>query len=264
MQQFMCKRHIRMEYINKNFLIDMDGVIYYGNRLIEGAREFLETLKKNRNKYLFLTNNSGQTTLELSKKLAMMGIEVTPGKIFTAAIATATFLNRQHKNGSAYVIGDPGLYQALHDVGYQITEFDPDYVVVGETRTYSYEMIEKACKFISQGARFIGTHPDITGPSDFVPAVGALTAPIERVTGVKPYFIGKPNPLMMRTALSRLNSHSENTVIIGDRMDTDILAGIETGLQTILVLTGVTKRSEIKKYPYQPSRVCESIREVWK
>jgi NagD protein len=255
-----------MEYTNKCFLIDMDGVVYFGNRVIEGAGEFIEMLEKNGNKYLFLTNSSGQTTLELSKKLALLGIEVSHSRIFTAAIATADFLNRQHKKGSAYVIGDPGLYQALYDVGYQITEFDPDYVVVGETKTYSYEMIEKACKFISGGAKFIGTHPDITGPSDFgiVPAVGALTAPIERVTGVKPYFIGKPNPLMMRTALSRLSSHSENTVIIGDRMDTDILAGIETGLETVLVLTGVTKRSDMKKYPYQPDRVCASIKEVWK
>ncbi|KPJ88523.1 MAG: HAD family hydrolase [Spirochaetes bacterium DG_61] len=255
-----------MDYTRKSFLIDMDGVVYFGNRIIDGAREFIETLNRNGNKYLFLTNNSSQTTLELSKKLAIMGIEVSPGKIFTAAIATAAFLSKQKKRGSAYVIGDPGLYQALHEVGYQITEFDPDYVVVGETRSYSYEMIEKACKFISEGARFIGTHPDITGPSDFgiVPAVGALTAPIERVTGVKPYFIGKPNPLMMRTALSRLNSHSENTVIIGDRMDTDILAGIETGMETILVLTGVTKRQGVNTYPYQPSRICESIKDIWK
>ena len=255
-----------MGYAKKSFIMDMDGVIYFGNRIIEGAKEFIETLNKNGSKYLFLTNNSSQTPLELSKKLANLGIEVSPNEIFTSAIATASFLNKQKKNGSTYVIGDPGLYNALHDVGYHITEFDPDYVVVGETRTYSYEMIEKACKFISEGARFIGTHPDLTGPADFgiVPAVGALTAPIERATGVKPYFIGKPNPLMMRTALRHLNSHSENTVIIGDRMDTDIVAGIETGLETILVLTGVTKLSDVAKYPYQPSRICDSIKDIIK
>jgi NagD protein len=254
-----------MNYRNKSFIMDMDGVIYFGNSLIDGAKEFIEKLDANGNKYLFLTNNSSQTALDLSKKLATLEITVPPEKIFTAAIATASFLNRQKKNGTAYVIGDPGLYNALHDVGYHITEFAPDYVVVGETRTYSYEMIEKACKFVTEGSWFIGTHPDLTGPADFgiVPAVGALTAPIERATGVKPYYIGKPNPLMMRSALRRLKDHSENTIIIGDRMDTDIVAGIETGLETILVLTGVTKKNDVAKYPYHPTRICESIKDVW-
>jgi len=244
--------------------MDMDGVIYFGNHLIDGAKDFIDRLKKNRNKFLFLTNNSSQTPLELSKKLALLGIEVSPKEIFTSAVATALFLNKQKKNGSAYVVGGNGLYNAIHDVGYQITEYNPDYVVFGETRSYSLEMIEKACKFIIEGARFVGTNPDLTGPSDFgiVPAVGSLTAPIERATGVKPYFIGKPNPLMMRSALRRLNSHSENTVMIGDRMDTDIVSGLETGLETILVLTGVTKRNAVKQYPYQPSRICNSIRDV--
>jgi len=254
-----------IDYKNKAFLIDMDGVIYFGNRLIPGAKEFIQKLKDNGNKFLFLTNNSSQTPLDLSKKLSIMGIEVSPIEIFTSAIATAQFLHSQKKQGTAYVIGDVGLYAALHDIGYQITEFKPDYVVFGETRFYSLEMIEKACHFVSAGARFIATNPDLTGPSDFgiVPAVGALTAPIERATGVKPYFIGKPNPLMMRSALRQLEAHSENTVIIGDRMDTDIVAGIETGLETIIVLTGVTGRENIARYPYQPHRVCESISEVW-
>ncbi|MCK4803799.1 MAG: HAD family hydrolase [Spirochaetes bacterium] len=253
-----------MNYSQKNYIMDMDGVIYFGNHLIDGAKDFIDKLKKNRNKFLFLTNNSSQTPLELSKKLALLGIEVSPKEIFTSAVATALFLNKQKKNGSAYVVGSNGLYNAIHDVGYQITEYNPDYVVFGETRSYSLEMIEKACKFIIEGARFVGTNPDLTGPSDFgiVPAVGSLTAPIERATGVKPYFIGKPNPLMMRSALSRLNSHSENTVMIGDRMDTDIVAGLETGLETILVLTGVTKISDVKQYPYQPSRICNSIKDV--
>jgi NagD protein len=255
-----------MGYENKSFLMDMDGVIFFGNRLIDGAKEFIELLNANGNKYLFLTNNSAQTPLDLSKKLRMLGIDAPPDKILTAAIAVASFLDSQKPKGSAYVIGDPGLYNALHDVGYQITEFHPDYVIVGETRTYSLEMIQKACEFITNGARFIGTNPDLTGPSDFgiVPAVGALNAPIERVTGVKPYYIGKPNPLIMRTALRMLDAHSEETVIIGDRMDTDIVAGIETGLETILVLTGVTKKEDVSRYPYQPTRICESIKDVWK
>jgi len=255
----------QLDYQNKAFIIDMDGVVYFGNRLIPGAKEFIQKLKDNGNKFLFLTNNSSQTPLDLSKKLSFMGIDVSPNEIFTSATATAQFLHTQKSQGTTYVIGDVGLYAALHDIGYQITEFKPDYVVFGETRTYSLEMIEKACRFVSEGARFIATNPDLTGPSDFgiVPAVGALTAPIERATGVKPYFIGKPNPLMMRSALRQLEAHSENTVIIGDRMDTDIVAGIETGLETILVLTGVTRRESIARYPYQPHRICESISEIW-
>jgi NagD protein len=253
------------KYARKSFIMDMDGVVYFGNNLLEGSKEFIEKLKSRGNKYLFLTNNSSLTPLDLSKKLSYLGIEATQNDIFTSAMATAFFLNKQKKNGTAYVIGDAGLYDALHGVGYHNTEFHPDYVVFGETRTYSLEMIEKACKFINEGARFIATNPDITGPSDFgiVPAVGALTAPIEKATGVKPYYIGKPNPLMMRSALRRLNSHSENTLIIGDRMDTDILSGLETGMETILVLTGVTKETDVKRYPYQPSRICGSIKDVW-
>ncbi|MGQ9615869.1 MAG: TIGR01457 family HAD-type hydrolase [Spirochaetota bacterium] len=249
----------------KNFIMDMDGVIYSGNKLIEGAREFIDFLDEQSYRYLFLTNNSMHTPADLSRKLASMGIDTPAERIFTSAIATAMFLNRQKRYGTAFVIGDVGLYNALHDIGYHITEINPEYVIVGETRSFSYEMIEKACNFIIQGAKFIGTNPDITGPRELgiVPAAGALTAPIERVTGKKPYFIGKPNPLMMRTALRKLGSHSENTIIIGDRMDTDIVAGIETGLETILVLSGVTRREDVKRYPYQPNRVCASIREVF-
>jgi len=254
-----------MEYEKKSFIMDMDGVIFVGNKLIDGAKQFIEKLKANGSKYLFLTNNSSQTPLDLSKKLLVLGIDVTPENIHTAAQAVASFLKRQKKGGSAYVIGDQGIFNALHDVGYHITEYNPDYVIVGDTRTYSLEMIQKACKFVNGGARLIGTNPDLTGPSDFgiVPSVGSLIAPIEKATGVKPYYIGKPNPLIMRTALRRLDSHSEDTVIIGDRMDTDIVAGIETGLETILVLTGVTGREEVARFPYQPTRICDSIKDVW-
>ena len=214
------------------------------------------------NKYLFLTNNSSLTPLDLSKKLTYLGIDATENDIFTSAMATASFLNRQKKNGSAYVIGDAGLYDALHDVGYNITEYNPDYVIFGETRTYSLEMIEKACRFINSGARFIATNPDITGPSDYgiVPAVGRAHLPIEKVTGVKPYFIGKPNPLMMRSALQAsqlpLGDHGDDRRQDGHRHP----RGLETGLETILVLSGVTKEQDVKRYPYQPSKICRSIK----
>jgi len=252
-------------YREKCFIMDMDGVIYSGDRLIPDARDFIEKLRRNGNKFLFLTNNSRQTPRDLSTKLERMGIQVAKERIFTSAIATAMFMNQQKPKGTAYVIGDAGLYEALHGVGYQITEFNPDYVVMGETSSYSLEMIEKAINFITAGARFLATNPDPIGPKELgiVPATGALTAPIEVATGRKPYFIGKPNPLMMRTALQKLDSHSENTVMIGDRMDTDVVAGIEAGLETILVLTGVTGREDLKNYSYQPDRVCRSIGEVW-
>jgi len=249
----------------KSVIMDMDGVIYTGNRLIDGAKEFIEHLRQNGIKFLFLTNNSRQTPHDLSRKLSSLGIDVARERIFTSAIATAMFLSRQKRHGTAYVIGDMGIFNALHNIGYQITEFSPDYVIIGETRSYSYEMIEKACDFILSGARFIGTNPDLTGPkeSGIAPAAGALTAPIERATGVKPYYIGKPNPLMMRTALRKLGSHSENTIMIGDRMETDMVAGIETGLETILVLSGVTAKDDVAKYPYQPNSIYNSIKDIW-
>jgi NagD protein len=222
-----------MEKNKKSYIMDMDGVVYAESKLIEGAKEFIYTLQKNRNKFLFLTNNSRQTPLDLSKKLAILGIKVGWERIFTSAIATAMFLNKQKRRGTAYVIGDAGLYNALHDIGYHMTEFHPDYVVIGETRSYSFEMIEKACNFILEGSRFIGTNSDTTGPKEL---------------GIVP---------------RKLGSHSANTVMIGDRMDTDIVSGIETGLETILVLSGVTAIETLKRYPYQPSRVCRSLKEVY-
>jgi NagD protein len=248
----------------KSYVIDMDGVIYQGNRLIEGAARFVEKLRQSNAKFLFLTNSSSKTTAELSKKLAHLGIEASERHFYTSALATAAFLAEQKPKGTAYVIGEAGLYSALYEVGYTISDVRSDYVVVGETRSYNFEMIEKAVRLIQAGAKFVATNPDLTGPAEegLIPACGALTAPIERATNRKPYYIGKPNALMMRIALRILDDHSENSIIIGDRMDTDIEAGIESGMATYLVLTGVTQREDLVKYPYRPDRIFESIADI--
>jgi NagD protein len=249
----------------KSYIIDMDGVIYQGSQLIPGAAEFVARLRSASAKFLFLTNASNRTPAELSHKLAGLGITVEESRFYTAALATAAFLAKQKPNGTAYVIGDAGLFSALYGVGYVVSELNPDYVVIGESRSYNYEMIEKAIRFIRGGARFIGTNPDVTGPAEggsIIPACAALAAPIQLATGRKPYYIGKPNPLMMRIAVQRLNDHSENCILIGDRMDTDIEAGIESGMITYLVLSGVTHRGDLDKYPYCPDRVFESVAEI--
>jgi NagD protein len=251
--------------VPKSYLIDMDGVIYQGNHLIDGAKDFIARLQAAGCKFLFLTNNSGKTPADLSHKLEGLGMDVGVEHFYTSALATAAFLASQKPLGSAYVIGEAGLSQALYNVGYRITDQRPDYVVMGETRAFNFEMIDKAAHLIRNGARFIATNSDLTGPAEdghILPACGSLTAPIERVTGRKPYFIGKPNALMMRIALRTLDDHSENSVIIGDRMDTDIQAGIESGLATYLVLTGVTRKEVLEWYPYQPERVFASVAEI--
>jgi NagD protein len=243
----------------------MDGVIYQGSQLIAGAAEFVERLQAAGAKFLFLTNASNRTPTELRHKLAAMGIKVEESCFYTSALATAAFLAKQKPKGTAYVIGDAGLINALYEVGYAISEIKPDYVVVGESRSYNYEMIEKAIRFIRNGAKFIGTNPDVTGPVEgggIIPACAALAAPIQLATGLKPYYIGKPNALMMRIAVERLNDHSENCILIGDRMDTDIEAGIESGMSPYLVLTGVTRREDLAKYAYRPDRVFESVAEI--
>jgi NagD protein len=249
----------------KSYIIDMDGVIYQGNQLIAGAGAFVERLQAAAARFLFLTNASNRTPKELRHKLATMGIKVEEDCFYTSALATAAFLARQKPRGTAYVIGDAGLFNALYEAGYAISEIKPDYVVIGESRSYNYEMIEKAVRLIREGAKFIGTNPDVTGPAEggsIIPACAALAAPIQLATGRKPYYIGKPNPLMMRIAVQRLNDHSENCVLIGDRMDTDMEAGLESGMSTYLVLTGVTRREELEKYPYRPDRVYESVAEI--
>jgi NagD protein len=253
--------HIRSK---RAFIIDMDGVIYHGNRLLKGAVEFVDWLIKNDKAFLFLTNSSERSRLELSQKLARLGIMVDPEHFYTSALATAAFLASQRPGGSVYVIGEPGLIQALYDAGFTMNNVNPDYVVVGEGRGYSLEVLEKAVKLVFGGARLIGTNPDLTGPSEggIVPACGSLVAPIELSTEVKPYFVGKPNPLMMRHGLRRLNAKREDTAIIGDRMDTDIVAGVEAEIETILVLSGVTRPEDIPRFPYQPKHILEGVFEI--
>jgi NagD protein len=248
----------------KNYLMDMDGVILRGTTLIPGAAEFVEHLRAQDLPFLILTNNSLYTPRDLQVRLSYMGLHVQPEAIFTSALATAQFLHDQRPGGRAYAIGESGLTTALHDIGYVLTDQEPEYVVLGETTAYSFERITRAIRFVTAGARFIATNPDAMGPGEggIVPATGSVAALISAATGVKPYFVGKPNPLMMRTALRTLNAHSENSVMIGDRLDTDIIAGTESGLRTILVLTGVTTREEVERYPYRPTWVRESLAEV--
>ena len=208
-----------------------------------------------------LTNNSIFTPRDLSARLALSGLQIPAHAIWTSALATATFLADQLPNGTAHVIGEAGLTTALHDVGYVLTDRDPDFVVLGETRTYSFEAITRAIRLIEGGARFIATNPDVTGPSEQgpLPATGSVAALITKATGREPYFVGKPNPMMLRSALNRIEAHSESTIMVGDRMDTDVLAGIEAGLDTILVLTGSTRRHDIERFPWRPGRVLDSI-----
>jgi NagD protein len=250
--------------VYKNYLMDMDGVLVRGRTAIPGAGDFIARLNSGNIPYLVLTNNSIYTPRDLSHRLQTAGLNVPEDRIFTSALATARFLHAQLPNGKAYVIGESGLTDAIHRVDYVITDHMPDYVVLGETHGYSFSNITTAVRLISKGARFVATNPDVAGPSEegLVPACGAMAALIEKATGVSPFFVGKPNPLMMRSALNYLGVHSEDTVMIGDRMDTDIVSGVNSGIETILVLTGVTKRDEIERYPYRPTYVTEAIGDV--
>ena len=246
------------------WLTDMDGVLVHEERALPGAAEFLQRLVEKKRPFLVLTNNSIFTPRDLSARLARSGLSVPESAIWTSALATADFLGGQLPGGSAYVIGEAGLTTALHEVGYTLTDVAPDFVVLGETRTYSFEAITKAIRLILAGARFIATNPDVTGPSAEgpTPATGSVAAMITKATGRDPYFVGKPNPMMFRSALNRIEAHSENTYMVGDRMDTDVVAGIEAGLETILVLTGSTTRDEVERYPFRPSRILPSIAEA--
>jgi len=244
-----------------NYMTDMDGVLIKGKTIIPGADRFIGRLQELAIPYLVLTNNPLYTQRDLSHRLENIGLTVPPDRIFTSAMATAYFLDSQRPDGTAYVIGDSGLTEAIHAVGYVITDINPDYVVLGETKTYNYEMLTRAIRLIDAGARFVATNPDPSGPEEhgLVPACGAVAALIEKATGKAPFFVGKPNPLMMRTALNYLGAHSEETMMIGDRMNTDIVAGVESGMMTTLVLSGATKADEIENYPYRPGQVLESI-----
>jgi NagD protein len=246
------------------WLTDMDGVLVHEQRAIPGASDFIQALQDNDRRFLVLTNNSIFTARDLRARLLASGIRIPEDAIWTSALATAKFLADQSMGGSAYVIGEAGLTSALHEVGFVLTENDPDYVVLGETRTYSFEAITRAIRLLERGARFIATNPDATGPSPegSLPATGSVAALITRATGVAPYYVGKPNPLMMRSSLNRIQAHSESTIMVGDRMDTDVISGIEAGLRTVLVLTGSTREENIGKFPYRPTRVVNSIADL--
>jgi NagD protein len=243
------------------WLTDMDGVLVHENRPLPGSAELIAQWQSDGTRFLVLTNNSIYTPRDLSARLRASGLDVPEESIWTSALATAAFLKSQSPGGSAFVIGEAGITTALHEAGFIMTENDPDYVVVGETRTYSFEAITRAIRLIGNGARFIITNPDATGPSAEgpLPATGAVAALITKATGREPYVVGKPNPMMFRSAMNKIHAHSENTGMIGDRMDTDIVAGIEAGLHTILVLTGISDQAEIERYPFRPDEVLKGV-----
>ena len=244
--------------------MDMDGVLVHEDRAIPGADRFVARLRELGLPFLVLTNNSIYTRRDLAARLSQGGLDVPEESIWTSALATASFLESQRPGGSAFVIGEAGLTTALHQAGYTMTERDPDYVVLGETRTYSFERITQAIRLVATGARFIATNPDPTGPTPDgpLPATGSVAALISRATGVEPYFVGKPNPLMMRSALNAIGAHSETTAMVGDRMDTDVVSGLEAGMHTVLVLTGSTSRDEAERFPFRPSRIVASVADL--
>jgi 5'-nucleotidase len=248
----------------ESWLTDMDGVLIHEGSPIRGADEFIGRLRERERPFLVLTNNSIYTPRDLRARLRYSGIDVPESAIWTSALATAQFLQTQRPGGSAYVIGEAGLTTAMHEAGYILTDNDPDYVVLGETRNYSFDSITRAIRLINDGARFICTNPDATGPSleGALPAAGSVAALVTKATGIDPYFVGKPNPLMMREALNKISAHSETSAMVGDRMDTDVLGGLEAGLRTFLVLTGVTQPHEVGRFPYLPSTVVASIADL--
>lgn len=248
----------------KNYLIDMDGVLVNGSTLIPGADQFIQRLKDRDARFLVLTNNSRYTPRDLSHRMQTIGLNISDDHIFTSAMATARFLNTQRPRGTAYVIGDTGLTSALHEIGYILTDYKPEYVVLGETVTYNLELLTRAIRLVAAGAHFIATNPDASGPTEegLVPGCGAVAAMIQSATGVAPFFVGKPNPLMIRSAMNYLEVHSEHTVIVGDRMDTDVVAGVQSGMETILVLSGITREENVARFPYLPTHVLKSVAEI--
>jgi NagD protein len=248
----------------KGYLIDMDGVLVTGGTPIPGAAEFLERLAERSRRHLVLTNNPRYTPGDLAHRLQGIGLSISAERIFTSAMATAHFLKSQKPGGTAFVIGDSGLTSAIHDAGYVITEREPDYVVLGEAGSYSLEALTQAVRLVEGGARFIATNPDPSGPAEggTVPACGAIAALIEKATGVGAFFVGKPNPLMWRMALNHIGAHSENSIMVGDRMDTDIIGAVQSGLETVLVLSGVTRANDVERYPYRPTYVVNSVADI--
>lgn len=247
-----------------SWLTDMDGVLVHEGQVLPGAAELIAKWQANDTPFLVLTNNSIYTPRDLSARLTAGGLNVPEDRIWTSALATAAFLDKQMPKGSAYVIGESGLTQALHDIGYTQTDNNPDYVVLGETRNFNFENLTKAIRLINNGARFIATNPDATGPSADgpLPATGAVAALITKATGMEPYIVGKPNPMMFRSAMRKIDAHSQSTGMIGDRMDTDVVAGIEAGLHTVLVLTGISDETEIRKYPFRPTEILNSVADL--
>ena len=248
----------------KGFICDMDGVIYHGNQILPGVREFIQWLHDEHKEYLFLTNNSGYTPRELHQKLARMGLDVPEEHFYTSALATAAFLKEQAPGCSVFAIGEAGLLNALYDAGFTMNDVNPDYVVVGEGRAYSLDTLTKATNLVMAGAKLIGANSDVSGPieSGIAPACRALVAPIEMATGKQAYFCGKPNPLMMRTGLRLLGCHSAEAVMIGDRMDTDVISGLESGMSTVLVLSGVSTRETVRTYAYRPGMVLDGVGDI--
>jgi 5'-nucleotidase len=244
--------------------MDMDGVLVHEEQAIPGADQFVSRLRELGTRFMVLTNNSIYTRRDLAARLRISGIDVPEESIWTSALATAGFLQDQRPGGSAFVIGEAGLTTALHDAGYTLTERNPDYVVLGETRTYSFERITHAIRLIEAGARFIATNPDATGPTldGPLPATGSVAALISHATGHEPYFVGKPNPLMMRSALNAIDAHSETAAMVGDRMDTDVVSGLEAGMETVLVLSGLTAAEDAERYPYRASRIVDSVADL--
>ena len=248
----------------RGFICDMDGVIYHGNRVLPGVAEFIAWLHEEKKEYLFLTNNSGYTPRELQQKLHRLGLEVDESHFYTSALATAAFLKEQAPGCSVFAIGEAGLLNALYDAGMTMNDVNPDYVVVGEGRNYSLDTLTKATNLVMKGAKLIGANSDVSGPIEngIAPACRALIAPIEMATGTQAYFCGKPNPLMMRTGLRLLNCHSGDAVMVGDRMDTDVISGMESGMSTVLVLSGVSTRETLKTYAYRPTAVLDGVGDI--